>query len=724
VKLHVRSSGPPEDSVAIRVVVALAVEVGILAIVSREAVDPAVGVAAALLAPVAYAYSFARRRRSGVVVKLLLALGLFVALGQFLGQVRAVRTVDEARLPLAALFLWVQVLHAFDVPRRRDLAFSMVSSTTLIAAAGVLSLTTAFAWFLLAWAALAVAWLRLSSRPRADQVTTPVSIRTIRSRRRPRLAGVRAASIAWVAALGAAAMVFLAMPHVSASLVRSPPFSLGNRVPTAAPQDGVSNPGLPPAGADGVVDFAAGGYPGFSAAMDLRARGQLSDQIAFRVRAGQAALWRAEAFDTFDGRVWTASSDRRRSVAASTLVDGLQVPTATLDARLPPDLTTRLVQTFYIDTPQPNVLFGAARVDTVYFPAGGLRADDYGSVWSPILLDQGLVYSVESEIPSVEPDLLRRLPMPPTDARALTPYLQLPADLPDRDVELARSIVAGSRSEYDATIAVQTWLQYHTTYDLTVPREPEDVDAVDHFLFETRRGFCEHIASAMAILLRAAGVPTRVVTGYGPGERNPFTGYWEVRQSDAHAWVEVFYPRVGWLPYDPTFGVPAADPSWGAWFAAPQFVAMVGRRVAHAIPHPVKVAIGATGRTIAFSASAVGASWPWIGLVVMLVLVVAFARHRRRRRGVPLDGVGEAFEDLVAALAAAGHPRHPSDTPSELLVGLGSDLVLPDEVRAGATTVVRAFERHRFARPDERLSPEEVEAVRTTAARVRTHVGR
>jgi protein-glutamine gamma-glutamyltransferase len=707
-----------------RVVVALAVEVGILAIVSRGAVDPVAGVAAALLAPVAYVYSYARRRRSGAVVKVLLALGLFVALGQFLGQVRAVRTVDEARLPLATLFLWVQVLHAFDVPRRRDLAFSMVSSTTLIAAAGVLSLTTGFVWFLLVWAGLAVAWLRLSSRPRADQVTTPVSIRTIRSRRRPRLAGVRSASIAWVAALGAAAMVFMAMPHVPSSLVRSPPFSLGNRAPTAARQDGVSNPGLPPAGADGVVDFAAEGYPGFSAAMDLRARGQLSDQIAFRVRAGRAALWRAEAFDTFDGQVWTASSDQRRSVTASTLADGLPVPTAALDARLPRDMTTRLVQTFYIETPQPNVLFGAARVDTVYFPAGGLRVDDYGSVWSPILLDQGLVYSIESEIPSVEPDLLRHLPRPPNGARALAPYLQLPADLPDRDVELARSIVAGSRSEYDATIAVQTWLQHHTTYDLTVPREPDGVDAVDHFLFETRRGFCEHIASAMAILLRASGIPTRIVTGYGPGERNPFTGYWEVRQSDAHAWVEVYYPRVGWLPYDPTFGVPAADPSWGSWFAAPQFVAMVGRTVAHAIPDPVKAAIGAAGRTIANAASAVGVSWPWIGLMVLPMVVVAFARHRRRRRREPLDGVGEAFEDLVAALAAAGHPRHPSETPSELLADLESDVVVPDEVRASAATVVRAFERHRFARPDERLSPEEVEAARVAAARVRTLVGR
>ena len=82
----------------------------------------------------------------------------------------------------------------------------------------------------------------------------------------------------------------------------------------------------------------------------------------------------------------------------------------------------------------------------------------------------------------------------------------------------------------------------------------------------------------MAVLLRADGIPTRIVTGYGPGERNPFTGYYEVRSSDAHAWVEVYYPGYGWVPYDPTFGVPAAPDagarpsgpiSWRGWPTRP-----------------------------------------------------------------------------------------------------------------------------------------------------------
>jgi transglutaminase-like putative cysteine protease len=91
---------------------------------------------------------------------------------------------------------------------------------------------------------------------------------------------------------------------------------------------------------------------------------------------------------------------------------------------------------------------------------------------------------------------------------------------------------------------------------LDISRDPPQVDPVDYFVFERDEGFCEQIAATMALMLRAAGVPTRLVTGFGEGTRNLFTGYWEVNNNDAHAWVEVLYPGYGWVPYDPTFGVP------------------------------------------------------------------------------------------------------------------------------------------------------------------------
>src|SRR6185436_3169929 len=217
-----------------------------------------------------------------------------------------------------------------------------------------------------------------------------------------------------------------------------------------------------------------------------------------------------------------------------------------------------------------------------------------------IYLDAGLVYSVESTVPTITGAQLGQLPrMRPLPHNGYYDrFLQLPRELPARDLALADQITAGAHDEYDAVMAVQSWLQTNTRYDLTVPREPDGIDAVDHFLFDTRRGFCEHIASAMAVLLRAEGVPTRIVTGYGPGERNPFTGYYDVRYSDAHAWVEVLYPQVGWVPYDPTFGVPPVPGGdWGTPMGA-GLVSWVTARLGAAVPAGVRTAVGAAGHRV------------------------------------------------------------------------------------------------------------------------------
>jgi len=704
-----------------RVVVALAVEVGIIALAVQGAVTGAVALTALVLAPAGYAFSYVRRARPSIVLKVLLALGLVVATMAFLQTVRSVTTVDAARIPLSGLFLWVQVLHAFDVPRRRDLAFSMTSSTTLIAAAGALALTTSFVWVLGAWAALAAAWLWLSSAPRPEQRAAPLAIRTTATGPRPRLASVRSAAVAGIAALCLGSALFLVMPRLPASLLRTPPFGLGHRTPTPSSTDSVSNPGLPSAGGDGVVDFAALGYPGFSSAMDLRARGALSDQIVFRVRADQPDLWRAEVFDTYDGSVWTASDTRASGLSLDADTQSYEPRYPPMEAPLPPPFSNEIVQTFYVSQAQPNVLFAAARAEKIYFPSSGLQMDRYGSIRSSFLLDEGMVYSVVSQVPVVPTPLLRLLPRPNTDAPSLARYLQLPSELPQRDRNLAARIVGDADSEEEAVVRVQAWIQQHTGYDLSVPREPPGVDAVDHFLFDTRRGFCEHIASAMAVLLRAEGVPTRIVTGYGPGERNPLTGYFEVRQADAHAWVEVHYPRVGWLPYDPTFGVPPAEPVSGSLIGA-DVVAAVERLIREHVPVPLKDAVGRGVHAFVAAAPLVGRWWPVAVLAVVgAALAIASLRRRRRRSRAPRppDAAGRAFEALVDALAAAGHPRPPSQTPSELLASLPDDPGLPSEVLGEAGIVVRTFELVRFGDPARRPDDDAVERAHEAATRVR-----
>jgi transglutaminase-like putative cysteine protease len=706
----------PEDSIAMRIVCAIAVEIGLLAVIGQGVLDDGVSVLALALAPLGYLVSYRRRGRRNVAIKAFLAIALCFVTWRFLHAVADISTPDEARAPLAALFVWVQVLHAFDVPRRRDLAFSMVSSTTLIAVGGALALNTGYLVALLAWSAAAGTWLWLSARPLAGDLTEPTTLTRARSAGRRASVGrslVAAAAIAIAVSVG----VFTVLPRVPATTVRSLPFRMSPAVQSADVQR-VTNPTLPPPSSDGdVVDFSSRGYPGFSDVMDLRSRGALSDDIVFRVRAPFASLWRAEVFDTFDGSLWTRSTHHLTPLPTSE--GGYAVPlTDQQGAGGRP-----LVQTFFMEQAQPNVLFTAAWPQTVYFPSGGLRTDRDLSIRVPIYLDAGLMYSVESTVPTTTGVELSQLP--PIDARAerepFARFLQLPDDLPDRDRELAARITAGARTEYDAVMAVQTWLQTNTRYDLTVPREPPGADAVDHFLFETRRGFCEHIASAMAVLLRAQGIPTRIVTGYGPGEHNPFTGYYEVRYADAHAWVEVFYPGVGWMPYDPTFGVPAVPGGWGSPVGA-DLVSWVVAQVERAVPDGAQHAVGSLFRRLL----ATGGVAPVLAALIPAAAIVAVAwwlrRRRRRRRAPPPDTIAAAHETLVTALARMGHPADPALTPAETLRSVAGDPRLGVETVAHATIVLRSVERARFSRPEDRPTPADAERALASATRVRALV--
>lgn len=147
-------------------------------------------------------------------------------------------------------------------------------------------------------------------------------------------------------------------------------------------------------------------------------------------------------------------------------------------------------------------------------------------------------------------------------------YLQLPYDLPPRVVYLAQTVVENAETPYDKAVAIRDYLRT-LEYALDIEAPPEGVDGVDYLLFELERGYCQYFASAMAVLLRASGVPARVAVGYGPGEAvqehpvddrtgTPILEH-EARQRtfivrDSHAWCEVFFPEYGWITFEPTPG--------------------------------------------------------------------------------------------------------------------------------------------------------------------------
>ncbi len=257
-------------------------------------------------------------------------------------------------------------------------------------------------------------------------------------------------------------------------------------------------------------------------------RFSLSDEIAFRANFEgdtpdtKKLYWRGPVLWDYDGRTWTAG----QQITLSELRYESLGPILNYSVTLEPhdqrwmfvvDLPTRL--------PQRSVL-----------------TRDYQVVsYRPIR--QRLRYTAESS------------PLYRAGTEALPTELQralvLPRDAAPRTRGMVRQWLASGLSPIEiAERALSIYRDQPFIYTLEPP--PLDRDPVDQFLFETRRGFCEHFASSFAVMMRAAGVPTRVVTGYLGGEINPVDGYLVVRQSEAHAWNEIWTREEGWIRVDPT----------------------------------------------------------------------------------------------------------------------------------------------------------------------------
>jgi hypothetical protein len=162
----------------------------------------------------------------------------------------------------------------------------------------------------------------------------------------------------------------------------------------------------------------------------------------------------------------------------------------------------------------------------------------------------GIKYVVYSEIDRPPAARLQAAPedMPP----GFGVYLDWPeAQITDAVVAKTREITAGLRTRYEKVVAIESWLRENLSYTLEM-KSPGDREPIDFFLFERRKGHCEYFSSAMTIMLRIAGVPSRNVNGFLGGEWNEYDDYIAVRAGDAHSWVEVYFEGVGWVTFDPT----------------------------------------------------------------------------------------------------------------------------------------------------------------------------
>ncbi len=275
---------------------------------------------------------------------------------------------------------------------------------------------------------------------------------------------------------------------------------------------------------------------------------QLSDAPVMRVRAFDASgspasaaslYWHGLALDRFDGRDWTLSDPRKQGLVS--VQRGSGPP-----ARTPWSLRLEVG----MEPLDSRVLFFVPRAAGIYGDFTTLDAASTEGFFlsTPRRRESYVVYS-DPQLP--DPERLRRLDPRRADPALLARYTQLPVDLSPRVAALAEQWTAGAPSALDEALLVRGRLRTDFTYSLDQPASAFP-DPLLAFLEEVQEGHCEYFATAMAVMLRARGLPARVVNGFSGGEWNSVGEYWLVRQHDAHSWVELWFPEAGWVLFDPT----------------------------------------------------------------------------------------------------------------------------------------------------------------------------
>ncbi|MGH7231202.1 MAG: transglutaminase TgpA family protein [Nitrospiraceae bacterium] len=266
--------------------------------------------------------------------------------------------------------------------------------------------------------------------------------------------------------------------------------------------------------------------------------------------------FRGVTFDRYNGRSWTNTFARRRLVLRNE--EGIF---ATPSERAETRNAAPIRQQILIEALDTSVLFGMPLVDEVQGNFVAVQTDESNGWSLPVPMTSRFQYMAFSAPPTMaQEDRVAASFDYPTEIT--DHFLQLPP-LNPRIVDLAVSVTRHARTPYEQIMAVQHHLVAGYRYSLDVGME-DGFQPLEDFLFRRKTGYCEHYATAMVVMLRTLGIPARLVTGFLPGEWNEFGNYYRVRQQDAHAWVEVFFPRSGWITFDPTptVGAGAPDPLW------------------------------------------------------------------------------------------------------------------------------------------------------------------
>lgn len=460
-----------------------------------------------------------------------------------------------------------------------------------------------------------------------------------------------------------------------------------------------------------------GGAATSGAALDLRqSYGKLDwparPQVALEVSSPRALPLRAVTLNEFDGIAFTLVEDTQTGQDSRRLsVAGGRIAVGDLEGGDGPEITQRVT----LVGASTQVLLASGRPQRVDGPFTGTADLIGGAIRVDTALSPGDSYTVRTRVPQPSPaDLARapaydpaRIPRGSTEMRP--GYWRTPVDVPvwgshdagpsdaqlgpyARVRALARRVAGGARTPYAAVNRIESYLRRSYVYDEQPPAptsppadasvgwSASDPPLVD-FLFHSHRGFCQHFAGSMAVMLRSLGIPARVAVGYTGGHFDAGRGDWVVLDRDAHSWVEVWFPGRGWLPFDPTPGRASPNP---ASVSSPDYaptrfeIRLTGiERSAVAPPPPAPgpapappaPAPESRARTGATPAGG-GIAWQWalLGLVAPAFTAPAaraLRRARGRRRGDERARVVAAAREFEASLRALGWAPSSAASPSE-----------------------------------------------------------
>lgn len=456
---------------------------------------------------------------------------------------------------------------------------------------------------------------------------------------------------------------------------------------------------------------------GFSESVNLGELGELKrdNGVVMHVRLENntptASLrWRGVALDEYTGHGWRKSAEARRINPKTSYKGFFQLGPAEPGSRLS-------TQTFFLEPMGSSVLFAAPRLVAVQGDFPELQVDAEGSMQIRGHEYERVIYKALSDTTDSNATALQADVQP--YPAAVNRYLQKPKSLDPRIDALGNAIVvnAHARSRYDQAKAIEKHLQQEYGYSLAM--KAKGPDPLADFLFNVRTGHCEYFSTAMAVLLRTRGIPTRIVNGFLPGEYNDAAGAYTVKQSDAHSWVEVYFPESQqWVTFDPTPAAGRQEPvssglvsQLGKYAEALEllwFQYVVGydkqeqRSLATSLHNQLfryrRTLSEATGAFQKASATHFGMFALIGGSIILAILVVLIATRVRRfgwRRGLslrklkkrPQTSAIEFYQRLLTVLARRGVTREADLTPLEFA---GQLKLQP------ALAITRAYNRVRF----------------------------